>query len=57
MKAAAAQAYPPLARHGILRERLGDIITDSFRAHILRLLGHRVDVVEWIGGQARTRYH
>jgi hypothetical protein len=27
MKAAAAQAYPPLTRHGILRERLAGAYT------------------------------
>ena len=52
---AAAQAYPLLTRHGILRERLGDVVTDAFRAHILRLLGHRVDVTEWIGGEHTPR--
>ena len=52
---AAVQAYPPLTRHGILRERLGDVVTDAFRAHILRLLGHRVDVTEWIGGEHTPR--
>ena len=55
MRNAKRQAYPPLTRHGILRERLGDIITDAFRAHILRLLGYRVDVVEWIGGEHTPR--
>ena len=47
--------HPPLARHGILRERLGDVLTDAFRAHVLRLLGHRVDVTEWIGGEHTPR--
>ena len=37
----------------ILRERLGDVVTDAFRAHVMRLLGHRVDVTEWIGGSTR----
>ena len=45
----------PTLRHGILRERIGDALTDSFRAHIMRLLGHRVDVVEWIGGEHTPR--
>jgi SAM-dependent methyltransferase len=48
-------AHAPMLRHGILRERLGDLITDAFRAHVLRLLGHRVDVVEWIGGEHTPR--
>ena len=50
-----ASSHAPMLRHGILRERLGDLITDAFRAHVLRLLGHRVDVVEWIGGEHTPR--
>lgn len=34
--------------HGILRERTGDILTDTFRALILRILGYRTDVVQFI---------
>ncbi len=41
-------AFRPVLRHGILRERLGDILTDAFRAHILRLLGYRAEVIEFI---------
>lgn len=42
------EPFRPLARHGILRERLGDILTDSLRAHILRLLGYRAEVLEFV---------
>ena len=35
-------------RHGILRERIGDILTDSIRAQILRILGYQTDVIEFI---------
>ena len=48
---AAAETPEPfraVARHGILRERLGDILTDAFRAHILRLLGYRAEVLEFV---------
>jgi len=45
----------PLMKHGILRERMGDVLTDAFRAHVMRLLGHRVDVTEWIGGEHTPR--
>jgi SAM-dependent methyltransferase len=38
----------PVARHGILRERLGDILTDSFRALILRIMGYQAEVFEFI---------
>ena len=31
-----------------MRERLGDVLTDSFRAHILRLLGYRAEVMEFV---------
>lgn len=33
---------------GILKHRLGDILTDTFRALILRILGYRADVVEFV---------
>jgi SAM-dependent methyltransferase len=40
--------FQPVARHGILRERVGDLLTDSFRAQILRILGYQTDVVEFV---------
>ena len=43
--------FPLLQRHGLLHERFGDVLTDALRAHILRLLGYRVDVVEFVGGE------
>jgi SAM-dependent methyltransferase len=43
-----AAAARPLLRHGILKERFGDVLTDAFRAHILRLLGYRTDVIEFV---------
>jgi len=42
-------------RHGILRERLCDILTDTFRAQILRVLGYRVRVVEFAAAEATAR--
>lgn len=47
-QAATPEPFRPVLRHGIMRERLGDILTDSFRAQILRLLGYRTDVVEFV---------
>lgn len=38
----------PLLRHGIVRERLGDLLTDSLRAEILRAHGYRTDVIEFV---------
>jgi SAM-dependent methyltransferase len=40
--------YGPLARHGILRERFADVLTDAVRASLLRILGYRVEVVEFV---------
>ena len=36
------------ARDNLILQRLGDTITDQLRAAILRLLGYRVDVVEFV---------
>ncbi len=44
-------ACKAIFRHGILKERLGDILTDTLRAHILRLMGYRTDVVEFVSGE------
>ena len=38
----------PLLRHGVLSERLGDILTDTFRSLILRLMGYQAEVVEFV---------
>ena len=42
-------------RHGILRERLADILTDTLRAQILRILGYRVQVMEFVAPEATAR--
>jgi len=42
------EPFRPVLRHGILRERLGDILTDSFRVHILRLMGYRAEALEFV---------
>jgi SAM-dependent methyltransferase len=47
--------FAPLARHGILSERLGDLLTDSFRALILRVMGYRTDVVEYVATEHTAR--
>jgi len=40
--------YRLVTRHGILSERFADVLTDALRAAILRLLGYRVDVMEFV---------
>ncbi len=44
-----------LLRHGILRERLADLLTDAFRAQILRVLGYRVRILEFVSPEATAR--
>jgi SAM-dependent methyltransferase len=44
-----------LTRHGVISERLIDLMTDSLRAQILKLLGYRVEIVEFIGGEHTPR--
>ena len=47
--------YAMLTRHGILRERVGDVLTDALRAHVLRLLGYRVEVMEFVSDEHTPR--
>ena len=44
-----------LLRHGILRERLADLLTDAFRVQLLRILGFRTHVVEFVSAEATAR--
>ena len=48
-------AFAGVLRHGILRERLCDILTDSFRAMLLRILGVKTQVVEFVSPDATAR--
>ena len=47
--------YSMLTRHGILRERFADTLTDAMRAGVLRLVGYRVDVIEFVESQHTPR--
>lgn len=47
--------YRLVMRHGILRERFADVLTDALRAAILRLVGYRVEVVEFVDSQHTPR--
>ena len=47
--------FDGLLRQNILRERLCDILTDSFRALILRILGFKVQVIEFVSSEATAR--
>jgi len=47
--------YAALTRYGILRERFADVLTDALRAGVLRQLGYRVEVVEFIDSRHTPR--
>nr|WP_269327145.1 SAM-dependent methyltransferase [Kineosporia mesophila] len=47
--------FAGLTRHAILRERFADVLTDTVRADLLRLLGYRVEVVEFIDSRHTPR--
>jgi len=44
-----------VTRHGLMKERIADLLTDSLRAQILKLHGYRTDIVEFIGGEHTPR--
>jgi hypothetical protein len=44
-----------LTKHGLIKERLGDLMTDSLRAQILKLKGYRTEIIEFIGGEHTPR--
>ena len=49
------EAFTMVTRHGILRERLADTLTDAVRASLLRTRGYQVDVREFVGSQHTPR--
>jgi len=44
-----------LTRNGIMKERLGDLLTDALRMQIMKLKGYRVEAIEFIGGEHTPR--
>ena len=47
----AADLFRPVLRHGILKQRMADILTDTFRALALRIMGYRADVIEFVAAE------
>lgn len=44
-----------VTKYGLLEERFADLLTDALRAHILKLVGYRSEVIEFIGGEHTPR--
>jgi SAM-dependent methyltransferase len=54
-RAPAPAPYALLTRSGILRERFADTLTDAMRAAVLRVLGYRVDVIDFVDSRHTPR--
>lgn len=44
-----------ITRNGIMKERLGDLLTDALRMQIMKLHGYRVEAIEFVGGEHTPR--
>jgi len=44
-----------ISRNGIMKERLGDLLTDALRMQIMKLRGYRVEAIEFVGGEHTPR--
>lgn len=44
-----------VTKYGLLEERFADLLTDALRAHILKLVGYRSEVIEFVGGEHTPR--
>ena len=49
------EPWGALTKFGLMKERLGDLLTDTLRAQILRIMGYRVEIIEFIGGEHTPR--
>ena len=49
------QPWSIITRNGIMKERLGDLLTDGLRMQIMKLCGYRVEAIEFIGGEHTPR--
>ncbi len=52
---AAPEPWGAITKFGLMKERLGDLLTDSLRAQLLRLVGYRVEVIEFVAGEHTPR--
>jgi SAM-dependent methyltransferase len=49
------EPYAMLTRHGILRERFADTLTDALRSSLMRLEGYRVEVMQFVESKHTPR--
>ena len=48
-------ALAPIRAHGILHQRQADLVTDAFRALLLKVMGYRAEVIEFISPEHTAR--
>ena len=48
-------AFAAVRRQGLLRERLGDVLTDAFRVSILEALGYKTAAIEFVSPEHTPR--
>jgi SAM-dependent methyltransferase len=51
----APEPWTAITKFGLMKERLADLITDSFRAQLLRIVGYRVEIIEFVAGEHTPR--
>ena len=51
----APEPWGAMTKFGLMKERLGDLLTDSLRAQLLRIVGYRVELIEFVGGEHTPR--
>ena len=51
----APEPWSIITRNGIMKERLGDLLTDGLRMQIMKLRGYRVEAIEFVGGEHTPR--
>ena len=51
----APEPWGAITKFGLMKERLGDLLTDSLRAQLLRIVGYRVEIIEFVGGEHTPR--
>ncbi|NCX39621.1 MAG: SAM-dependent methyltransferase [Actinobacteria bacterium] len=49
------EPWGAITKFGLMKERMGDLLTDALRAQILRIVGYRVEIIEFIGGEHTPR--
>ncbi|MEK7673062.1 MAG: methyltransferase [Patescibacteria group bacterium] len=49
------EEFAPILRHGALKERFGDVLTDTFRILILRIMGYQTEIIEFVNSENTNR--